>query len=199
MVVPTLYDILGVTPSASADRIERAYQARMRVLSPEVIGAATPWIHSAADRARAAAEDAWQVLCDPAERLRYDQEAGLRRPGEGLASPRSRPSERPGLFSLAIDAITGIFVTRPRPSRKVTVPDVRGLFAGLGQHVTGSAGLRLKVLLLTARPMPVEGLIVDQTPLPDARVRRGSTLTVMVWHPTQPARELTRAREPRSG
>jgi len=31
--------------------------------------------------------------------------------------------------------------------------------------------------------MPVDGLIVDQSPLPPATVRRAGTLTVRVWHP----------------
>src|ERR1700746_94806 len=31
--------------------------------------------------------------------------------------------------------------------------------------------------------MPVEGLVVDQSPLPDRRVRRSSTMAVQVWHP----------------
>ena len=36
---------------------------------------------------------------------------------------------------------------------------------------------------LTEHPMPVDGLIVDQSPLPPAKVRRAGALTVEVWHP----------------
>jgi hypothetical protein len=36
---------------------------------------------------------------------------------------------------------------------------------------------------LTMRPMPVEGLIVDQSPRPPATMRRTRPLTVHVWHP----------------
>jgi beta-lactam-binding protein with PASTA domain len=40
---------------------------------------------------------------------------------------------------------------------------------------------------LTAHPMPVEGLVVSQAPAPGERAHRGSTLTVQVWHPAEPA------------
>jgi hypothetical protein len=36
---------------------------------------------------------------------------------------------------------------------------------------------------LTKHPMPVEGLVVDQSPLPGSKVRRSSTLLVEIWHP----------------
>jgi beta-lactam-binding protein with PASTA domain len=36
---------------------------------------------------------------------------------------------------------------------------------------------------LTAQPMAVEGLVVDQSPAPGSKVRRDGTVTVQVWHP----------------
>jgi curved DNA-binding protein CbpA len=36
------------------------------------------------------------------------------------------------------------------------------------------------------RPMPVDGLVVDQSPRAPGKVRRGGSVTVHVWHP--PAR-----------
>jgi hypothetical protein len=182
----TLYEILGVMPGASAEQVEHAYRTRMRSLNPDVIGEATPWIHAAADRARAATEDAWLVLGDSVSRARYDEEALLRTAGTGLAKPHmsgASGSGRGGLLLAGIGALLSRLAPHPAPPRKVTVPDVRGLFAGLGQQVVAGAGLRLTMIPLTARPLPVEGLFVDQTPLPDARVRRSSPLTVLVWHP----------------
>jgi PASTA domain len=63
------------------------------------------------------------------------------------------------------------------------VPDVRGLFTGPCLRFIGDRGLHVEVVRLTQNPMPVEGLVVDQSPLPDRRVRRSSTMTVQVWHP----------------
>jgi hypothetical protein len=199
----TLYDILGVLPGASRQQIERAYRAQLKVLAPAMIAGSTTKVLRAIDRARAAAEQAWRVLGDPAARARYDLEAGLRSPGTGLERPASMPSEAgwdlgpagtrlvasPDGVALvlgALDALAGWLAPDPGPTRRVVVPDVRGLFAGPGQRAAGGAGLRLKIVRLTANPMPVEGLIVDQSPAADAKVRRFATLTVQVWHP--PAR-----------
>ena len=88
----TLYDILGLLPSASAEKIRRAYQARMRLLGPEMISGASSKVLAAVDRAQASAEQAWRVLGDPASRERYDRQAGLRS-AEGGWTGR-RPSRR---------------------------------------------------------------------------------------------------------
>jgi DnaJ domain/PASTA domain len=196
----TLYEILGVLPGASRQQIERAYQAQMRVLSPAMIAGSSTKVLRVIDRARVTAEQAWRVLGDPDARARYDVEAGLRKPGTGLERSSSMPSEAgwdlgpagtrlmaaPDGVALvlgALDALAGWLAPDPGPSRRVVVPDVRGLFAGPGQRAAGGAGLRLKIVQVTANPMPVEGLIVDQSPAKDAKVRRFSTLTVQVWHP----------------
>jgi hypothetical protein len=47
-------------------------------------------------------------------------------------------------------------------------------------------GFRLNTVRLTEHPLPVDGLVVRQSPGPAVRARRGSELTVQVWHP--PAR-----------
>ena len=199
-VTVTLYDILGVLPGASRQQIERAYRAQLKLLSPAMIAGSPTKVLKAVDRARATAEQAWRLLGDPAARARYDLEAGLRpawhRPGAGaFHAVRVRLGSGPAGTRLlaspdgvalvlgALDALAGWLAPDPGPSRRVVVPDVRGLFAGPGQRAAGGAGLRLKIVRLTANPMPVEGLIVDQSPAKDARVRRFTTLTVQVWHP----------------
>ncbi|HEY2261647.1 MAG TPA: DnaJ domain-containing protein [Streptosporangiaceae bacterium] len=196
----TLYEILGVLPGASRQQIERAYRAQLKLLSPAMIAGSSTKVLKAVDRARATAEQAWRVLGDPAARERYDLEAGLRTTGTGLERASSMPSEAgwdlgpagtrllasPDGVALvlgALDALAGWLAPDPGPSRRVVVPDVRGLFAGPGQRAAGGAGLRLQIVRLTANPMPVEGLIVDQSPAKDAKVRRFATLTVQVWHP----------------
>jgi DnaJ domain/PASTA domain len=68
-------------------------------------------------------------------------------------------------------------------SREVTVPDVRGLFARPCQEALVKAGFRISTIRLTSQPMPVEGLVVDQSPAPGEKVPRLSTLAIQIWHP----------------
>ena len=73
----------------------------------------------------------------------------------------------------------------PARSRRLAVPDLRGLFYRSSQAVAARARLRLAVVRLTADPLPVEGLVVGQSPEPGVTVRRRSTLTVQIWHPAR--------------
>ena len=77
---------------------------------------------------------------------------------------------------------------KPYPDRhsRVVVPDVGGLFYQACLDVAGRVGLRLAPVRLTAHPMPVEGLVVGQTPAPGTRVHSDSMLTVQLWHPPAP-------------
>src|SRR6202043_3142369 len=52
----------------------------------------------------------------------------------------------------------------PGPPGRVTVPDVRGLFFSACLDITGKVGLRVTTVRLTAHPMPVDGLVVGQSP-----------------------------------
>jgi hypothetical protein len=201
----TLYDVLGVSAGASADTLRRASEERARQLRPSLVSGAPSPVVIAARRAREAAEFAGLVLCDPELRRRYDQEIGLRRE-RGLPAPREfGPREfGPGtlqggdpygplrvgarLLPMAIlasfEALLGWMAPRPAPPpRRVTVPDVRGLFFKPCQAVAAHAGLRLDVVRLTASPMAVEGLVTGQSPTPGASARRHSALRVQVWHP----------------
>jgi PASTA domain len=82
------------------------------------------------------------------------------------------------------------------PSRRVTVPDVRGLFFSVCLPIAGKAGLRIVTVRLTEHPMPVDGLVVGQSPEAAARARRGSALTVRVWHPPARSTRAVRGRPP---
>ena len=113
-------------------------------------------VASATARAAAAVEAAWRVLGDPEQRSRYDALLGLRPP-----------------------------IPPHRGRRRLIVPEVRGLFYRPSAAVAATAGLRLTVVRLTSDPLPVEGLVVGQSPDPGETVRHRSTLTVQVWHPAR--------------
>jgi len=180
----TWYDVLGVLPDATPDDIREACQERKAALQPGILAGATPEVLSAAQRALQTVEEAWRVLADPAARESYDQDIGFLRSGEGLASPSRGPSG-PDVslgqgWSTADEEALQPYSDRPS---RVMVPDVRGLFYQACMDVAGRIGLHLAPIRLTPHPMPVEGLVVGQTPAPGKRVHRNSTLTVQLWHP----------------
>jgi hypothetical protein len=199
----TLYDVLGVSPGASADTLRQAHEDRVRQLRPGLEAGAPSPVVAAVNRAREAAEFAGLVLGDPELRFRYDREIGLYRdrglrgsPGfaEGAASDDADPYHLmragAGLLPTALRAsFAGLLAwTTPRaapPARRVAVPDLCGLFYRSCQVVATMAGFRLAVVRLTADPMPVEGLVTGQSPAPGAVVRRHAVLTVQVWHPAR--------------
>jgi hypothetical protein len=186
----TWYDVLGVLPDAPPDDIRDAWQGRMAALQPDMLAGVSPEVQSAADQARHAVEEAGRVLSDPAARESYDEEIGFARPGEGLAPSWRGPS--------GPDASVGEGWSRadqealepyPDPPSRVMVPDVRGLFYGACMEVASRAGLHVDPIQLTAHPMPVEGLVVGQTPAAGQRARHNSRLTVRLWHPSEPGRQ----------
>ena len=69
---------------------------------------------------------------------------------------------------------------------RVTVPDIRGLFYSVCSPIAIRLGLRVAAVRLTEHLMPVDGLVVSQSPRPQSRARRGSTLTAQIWHPPAP-------------
>ncbi len=69
------YEVLGVSPLASADAIRRAYRQRARQVHPDRQAVAS---RSSADteqagRAMQELNEAWRVLSDPGRRASYDQ------------------------------------------------------------------------------------------------------------------------------
>jgi PASTA domain len=205
----TWYDILGIEPGASAQTVRRACQDRGRQLDDEQMAGAPEAVVAAAARGWTVLRAAWLVLGDRAERERYDEEIGVGRQGAGLARREPAPS-RPGPDPA--DAVTDIGAldsgdvldglgaladwlgplprTSRRRPRQVTAPDVRGLFFGPCHDALARAGLRVRAVRLTENPMPVEGLVVDQSPAPGENMPLPGTLTVQVWHPprAQPRR-----------
>jgi len=196
----TWYDILGVLPGASAGEIQDKYDFKTSLLRPELLSGAPSPVVKAASRAQGILDAARHVLADPANRERYDEAAGFRRRDDGLAQPRDFPSDPgwgPSDFGYAgglrveelvggLMALTDWLAPHPRRPSRIPVPDVRGLFYTTCFEVAGRLGLRVTAVRLTKHPMPVDGLVVDQSPLPPAKVHGAGALTVHVWHP--PAR-----------
>ncbi len=202
----TWYDVLGLLPGATADQVQRAYAAKARLLRPEVLSGAPSPVVAAASRAQEILGAARRELADPASRARYDRVTGLRRDGGGLARTGRFPSD-PGTDPLgaestfgdagaellfgqtgaevagAVEALAGWLAPGPPRRGRVEVPDVRGLFYSVGLVVAGRLGLRVTTGRLTANPMPVDGLVVAQSPPARASARPGGALTLHVWHP----------------
>jgi hypothetical protein len=194
----TWYDILGVLPGASPDEIQQAYDDKAGLLAPELISGAPSNVLAAVSRSQRFLDEALRVLGDPVSRNRYDEWAGFHTSGGGLAEPEDFPSE-PGVSSLDFDFVAGPLgaealgalmalsdwlTPHPGPPRRLAVPDVRGLFYSVCLELTGRIDLRVTTVRLTLHPMPVDGLVVDQAPLPPAKIHREGELTVQVWHPS---------------
>jgi hypothetical protein len=194
----TWYDILGVLPGASPGEIQEAYDAKASLLRPELISGAPSNVVAAASRAQKFLGAALRVLGDPPSRDRYDAQVGVQTEGGGLDRPESFPTE-PGLRSSDFDFVAGPpgaemlgalmalsdwLAPHPGPPRRLAVPDVRGLFYSVCLELLGRLDLRVTAVRLTQHPMPVDGLVVGQSPLPPAKIRREGELTVQVWHPS---------------
>jgi curved DNA-binding protein CbpA len=199
-VAITWYDVLGVPAGASADTLRQAYEGRKGQLRAELLNGAPSPVLSAAARASQSIEAAWLVLSDPGRRRAYDEEIGLHRE-RGLRGS----ADFGGSAGPAMSGADPFYLLRGRfgamlagaataladwlgpgaapPLRRRTVPDVRGLFYQPCRDVVTMTGLRLAVVRLTPDPMPVEGLVVGQSPAAGSDVRAGTTLTVRVWHP----------------
>jgi hypothetical protein len=197
----TWYDILGIWPGAASDTVLRAYLDKVRQLERTQDAGVPSAVIQAATHGRMTLDAAWLILGNPAEREQYDEQIGVARKGTGLVRSgpalsrrksalagrkaaivaRGRPDPLEALGALA-DWLAPARKP-PRRSRYVTVPDVRGLFFGPCQDVLTKIGFRTSTTLMTEQPMPVEGLVVDLSPVPGETVRRFSTVTVQVWHP----------------
>lgn len=85
--MPTHYEVLGVSPAASAGEIRKAYRRHARRLHPDVTHGAAPASAAAAARAMQEVNQAWWVLRDPARRATYDVHLAA---GAGRPPPEAR-------------------------------------------------------------------------------------------------------------
>lgn len=203
----TWYDILGIAPGAATETVQLAYQAKAKQLQSYRIADLPPEVAQAAARAQKIIDAAWLILGNRAQREQYDEEIGVARKGAGLARPEPTTSS-PGLglpdaaasaldaaadalylaellagLGMLADLLAAIPRQSPRRAGDVIVPDVRGLFFRACTDALTMAGFRVSTVRLTENPMPVEGLVIGQSPAPGQILPRLSTLTVQVWHP----------------
>jgi curved DNA-binding protein CbpA len=194
----TWYDLLGALPDASSEDIQQAYDAKAVLLRPDLLGDAPSKVVTAAARAQGIIDAARRVLGDPVSRHQYDQAAGLWSSGGGLSQPKDSPAgsglpdsdvaaDNPGAEVLRSLGALNVWLARhPDYQPRIPAPDVRGLFYDVFVRVVGRLDLEITFVQLTEHPMLVEGLVVDQSPGPSAKIHRRGELTVQVWHP--PAR-----------
>jgi curved DNA-binding protein CbpA len=191
----TWYNILGALPDAPSADIQQAHDAKAGLLRPELLSGAQSKVVTAAARAQGIIDAAWRVLGDPVRRQRYDETAGLWGSGEGLDQLGDSPAEsglpesdvsadNPGADVLRSLGALNLWLARnPSQPGRIPVPDVRGLFYDVFEEVVGRLDLQVTSVQLTEHPMPVDGLIVDQSPGPSAKIHRRGELTIQVWHP----------------
>jgi curved DNA-binding protein CbpA len=194
----TWYDVVGALPGAAAAEIRRSYDSKASLLRPELLAGAPSPVVSAASRAQGILDAAWHVLGDPDRRGAYDESAGIRSRGGGLVRRESIPADA-GWRSSDFDFVAGnagaellgalmvlaeFMGPRPHEPKRITVPDVRGLFFSACSTVMGRQGVRVTAVRLTAHPMAVDGLVVSQSPAAMTKMRKGRELTVQVWHPS---------------
>ena len=191
----TWYDVLGVLPDVTSEDIQQAYDSKAGLLRPDLLSGAPSKVVTAAARAQGIIDAARRVLGDPVRRRRYDEAAGLWGSGGGLDQPGDYPAEaglpdsdiaadNPGKEVLRGLGVLNVWLDQnPSLPGRVPLPDVRGLFYDLFREVVGRLGLRITSVQLTEPPMPVEGLIVDQSPGPSEKTQRPGELTIQVWHP----------------
>jgi len=191
----TWYDLLGALPDASAEDIQKAYDAKAGLLRPELLSGASSTVVTAAARAQGIIGAARQVLSDPVRRQRYDEAAGLWGSGGGLSEPRDSPAGsglpdsdvaagNPAAEMLhGLGALNLWLAQHPEHQRHIPVPDVRGLFYDVFVRVVGRLDVEITFVQLTEHPMLVEGLVVGQSPGPPAKMHRRGELKVQVWHP----------------
>jgi len=189
------YDLLGVPADASSEDIQQAYDAKAGVLRPELLAGAPSEVVTAAARAQGVIDAARGVLGDPVRRQRYDQAAGLWGSGGGLGQPPDSPAGsglpdsdfaagNPGAAVLRGLGALNLWLDRHADyQRRIPVPEVRGLFYDVFTGVVGRLDVQITFVQLTEHPMPVEGLVVGQSPGPPAKLHQRGELMVQVWHP----------------
>lgn len=113
------YEVLGISPLASADAIRRAYRQRAREVHPDrqAVGPGSSADSEHAGRAMQDLNEAWRVLGDPCRRASYDQLL-LRGPDiqrRPPAVPEDDGYDQPFPHRLAEPGDVGIAIVRSLP------------------------------------------------------------------------------------
>jgi hypothetical protein len=100
----TLYDVLEVIPSASAETIHAAYRSLITRYHPDKVAALGPELQAVANARTKEINFAYDILSDTVSRARYDEELCGGEPHVALlSSPASRPKS-PALKERFADA-----------------------------------------------------------------------------------------------
>jgi hypothetical protein len=184
-MVNTLYDVLEVIPTASAETIQAAYRSLINRYHPDKVATLGPDLQAAAIARTKEINFAYDILSDMASRTRYDQEL------------RGDPDEAPSLLprGAVIDSPGPRIVrpaTPPRRGPRAAVadgtPPRRHVLAALASAIAGIA-LILVVpqaanLIFSAAEYSLTGhsrFFYDaETPV-DARGNFGSSYLPVLW------------------
>ncbi|MGI8662565.1 MAG: J domain-containing protein [Acidimicrobiales bacterium] len=107
---PSLYDVLGVSPRATAHELRAAYLELAREAHPDRWIDSAPEQRKTAERRMQDATQAWQVLGDPGRRRRYDGEL---RTGDDARDRAQRIDE--ARFATRSDGTMTEVLERPDP------------------------------------------------------------------------------------
>ena len=111
--IATHYEILGVEPTAPAERIRAAYRERARLHHPDRAAATGSGVDAMSE-----VNEAYRVLSDPARRLEYDRSI---RPRSSAAGQGRRPPED-GAVSDPVEFPTPVPPSRLMPAGPARVP-----------------------------------------------------------------------------
>jgi curved DNA-binding protein CbpA len=141
MTGQTLYEILGVVPSAGADQIEKAYRRALDLYAEGSLATYTLLDSGEQESLRQRVQDAYDVLRDPAKRVRYDEELRTGLPAPPVVPPSSPWTPR-APSSTGPAPLSAVPTSPPIPR---TTPAPRSVYAPaptaptLPEPVTGSA------------------------------------------------------------
>jgi curved DNA-binding protein CbpA len=91
----TLYDVLGVVPSAGLSQIEKAYRRALDLYSEGSLATYTLLDQGEQESLRQRVQHAYDVLRDPAKRSRYDEELRTGRSPAPESAPARTPAPAP--------------------------------------------------------------------------------------------------------
>lgn len=123
------YELLGLTPRASAEQIERAFAFFLSMYAEGALATYTLLEPEEGAETRRRLQAAYEVLSDPERRHAYDVERGYARPDAPLL-PFRRPAERvlqpvpPGPATRLPEPVTGEALRRFREARGVSLKQI---------------------------------------------------------------------------
>ncbi len=124
----THYDILGLDPRASRERVEKAYRFCLEMYGENAMATYSLLDGEEVEAARVRIREAYEVLSDPPRRREYDLSLGIAPAGAPLL-PFPSPAGTPPQEALSEEAVPSELDLPPGP---VTGADLRRLREGRG-------------------------------------------------------------------